>query len=79
MSMTKKQLIKHIRILEHNINVTNEQIENQYRLLSRVSDDEIKRVSNTWMMYYLDYWNKKGTDKEYDEDPLCEEFPLKEV
>ena len=39
--------------------------------------DEIKRVSNTWMMYYLDYWNRKGTDKEYDEDPLCEEFPLK--
>ena len=28
------------------------------------------------MMYYLDYWNKKGTDKEYDEDPRCEEFPL---
>ena len=42
-----------------------------------LDDDEIKRVSNTWMMYYLDYWNKKGTDKEYDEDPLCEEFPLK--
>ena len=44
MSMTKKQLIEHIRILEHNINVANEQIENQYRLLSRVSDDKIKRV-----------------------------------
>lgn len=44
-----------------------------------LDDDEIKRVSNTWMMYYLDYWNKKGTDKEYDEDSLCEEFPLKEV
>ena len=42
-----------------------------------LDDDEIKRVSNTWMMYYLDYWNKKGTDKEYDEDPRCEEFPLK--
>lgn len=44
MSMTKKQLIEHIRILEYNINVANEQSENQYRLLSRVSDDEIKRV-----------------------------------
>ena len=44
MSMTKKQLIEHIRILEHNIDVANEQSENQYRLLSRVSDDEIKRV-----------------------------------
>ena len=44
MSMTKKQLIEQIRILEHNINVINEQSENQYHLLSRVSDDEIKRV-----------------------------------
>ena len=44
MSMTKKQLIEQIRILEHNVNVVNEQSENQYQLLSRVSDDEIKRV-----------------------------------
>lgn len=44
MSMTKKQLIEHIRILEHNIDVANEQSENQYRLLSKVRDDEIKRV-----------------------------------
>lgn len=44
MSMTKKQLIEHIRILEHNIDVANEQSENQYRLLSKVNDDEIKRV-----------------------------------
>ena len=44
MSMTKKELIEQVRILEHNINVINEQSENQYRLLSRVSDDEIKRV-----------------------------------
>ena len=42
-----------------------------------LDDDEIKRVSNTWMMYYLDYWNKKGTDNEYEKDPRCEEFPLK--
>ena len=44
MSMTKKQLIEQIRILEHNVNVINEQSKNQYWLLSRVSDDEIKRV-----------------------------------
>ena len=44
MLMTKKQLIEHIRILEHNIDVANEQSENQYRILSKVSDDEIKRV-----------------------------------
>lgn len=42
-----------------------------------LNDDEIKRVSNNWILYYLDYWNKKGTDKEYDEDLLCEEFPLR--
>ena len=42
-----------------------------------LDDEEIKRVSNNWMMYYMDYWNKKGTDKEYKEDLLCEEFPLK--
>lgn len=42
-----------------------------------LDDDEIKRVSNNWILYYMDYWNKKGTDKEYDEDLLCEEFPLK--
>jgi hypothetical protein len=42
-----------------------------------LDDDEIKRVSNNWIFYYLDYWNKKGTDKEYAEDLLCEEFPLK--
>ena len=44
MSMTKKQLIEQIRILEHNINVINEQSENQYHLLSRVSDDERKSI-----------------------------------
>lgn len=42
-----------------------------------LNDDEIKRVSNNWVLYYLDYWNKKGTEKEYAEDLLCEEFPLK--
>ena len=42
-----------------------------------LNDDEIKMVSNNWMLYYMDYWNKKGTDKEYAEDLLCEEFPLK--
>lgn len=42
-----------------------------------LNDDEIKRVSNNWMLYYMDYWNKKGTDNEYAEDLLCEEFPLK--
>ena len=44
MSMTKKQLIEQIRILEQNINVINEQGENQYQLLTRGSYDEIKTV-----------------------------------
>jgi hypothetical protein len=42
-----------------------------------LNDDEIKRVSNNWILYYMDYWNKKGTEKEYEDDLLCEEFPLK--
>ena len=42
-----------------------------------LNDDEIKRVSNNWILYYIDYWNKKGTEKEYEVDLLCEEFPLK--
>ena len=42
-----------------------------------LNDDEIKRVSNNWILYYMDYWNKKGTSKEYPADLLCEEYPLK--
>ena len=42
-----------------------------------LNDDEIKRVSNNWILYYMDYWNKKGTEKEYEVDLLCGEFPLK--
>lgn len=42
-----------------------------------LDDDEIKRVSNNWILYYMNYWNKKGTDKEYPTDLLCEEHPLK--
>ena len=44
MSITKKQRSEQIRIFKHNVNVVNEQSKNQYRLLSRVSDDEIKRI-----------------------------------
>ena len=36
MSMTKKQLIEQIRILEHNIDVLQEQSDNQYKLLTEV-------------------------------------------
>lgn len=37
-----------------------------------LSDGDIKRASNDWILYYLDYCNKKGTDEAYDEDFLCE-------
>lgn len=57
MSMTKKQLIEHIRILEHNIDVVEEQSKNQYRLLSKVSDEEIKRVIK-WV-----FLNKEDAEK----------------
>ena len=36
MSMTKKQLIEQIRILEHNIDVVQEQCDNQYKLLMEI-------------------------------------------
>ncbi len=37
-----------------------------------LDDEDIKRSSNEWILYYLDYLNKKGTDEEYNEDFLCE-------
>ena len=36
MSMTKKQLIEQIRILEHHVDVLQEQSNNQYKLLMEV-------------------------------------------
>ena len=36
MSMTKKELIEQIRILEHNIDALQEQSDNQYKLLMEV-------------------------------------------
>lgn len=42
MSMTKKQLIEQIRILEHNIDVIQEQSDNQYKLLSSIDSDKNK-------------------------------------
>ena len=50
---------------------------NCFNNFESLNDDEIKRVSNNWILYYMDYWNKKGTEKEYEVDLLCEEFPLK--
>lgn len=47
MSMTKKQLIEHIRILEHNIDVIQEQSDNQYKLLSRLTSHK-KTMNDVW-------------------------------
>ena len=44
MSLTKRQLIEQIRILEHNIDVIQEQSENQYNLLMKVNKDELDRI-----------------------------------
>lgn len=40
MSMTKKELIEQIRILEHNIDVLQEQSDNQYKLLLSIDSDK---------------------------------------
>ena len=42
-----------------------------------LSDEDIKKASNNWMVYYLKYWLNKGTPNEYKKDFLCEENPLK--
>lgn len=47
MSMTKKQLIEHIRILEHNIEVVQEQSDNQHKLLSRLTSHK-KTMNDVW-------------------------------
>ena len=47
MSMTKKQLIEFIRILEHNIDVLQEQSDNQCKLLSQIDTD--KNELPRWM------------------------------
>ena len=43
----------------------------------RLNDEDIKNLSNKWCVYYLDYWNKKGTNKEYAFDSVCEALPFK--
>lgn len=42
----------------------------------QLNDEDIKNLSNKWCLYYLDYWNKKGSNEEYSFDSICEEFPL---
>jgi len=41
-----------------------------------LNDEDIKRLSNQWWVYWMDYWKSKGTGTEYEYDSACEVFPL---
>ena len=41
-----------------------------------LNDEDIKRLSNQWWVYWVDYWKSKGTDTEYEYDSACEVFSL---
>lgn len=49
---------------------------NTFNASEALTDDDIKRLSNKWILYYLDYWDKKGTEDAYVKDALCEEVPF---
>ena len=44
---------------------------NEYNLLN---DEEIKKLSNKWWVYWVDYWKKEKGYFEYDS--ACEVYPL---
>jgi len=46
---------------------------NEFNILN---DKQIKKLSNKWWIYWVDYWKKKNTLNEYEYDPACEIFPL---
>lgn len=37
-----------------------------------LNDEDIKRLSNQWWIYWLDYWKSKKTENKYEYDPACE-------
>jgi hypothetical protein len=47
---------------------------NEFNILN---DEEIKKLSNKWWIYWVDYWKNKNTHHEYEYDLACEVFPLK--
>jgi hypothetical protein len=54
MSMTKRQLIEQIRILENNIEAVEERTDRQYKLLTeRYFKDEYKKLKITSLIEYL--------------------------
>lgn len=42
-----------------------------------LSDEKIKKLSNKWWIYWVNYWKMKGTANEYSYDPACESIPFK--
>jgi len=40
-----------------------------------LNDEDIKRLSNQWWVYWMDYWKAKEADNRYEHDPACEAIP----
>jgi len=49
---------------------------NFFNNFESLNDGDIKKLSNQWWIYYLDYWKSKKTDNEYEYDPACEIIPF---
>lgn len=41
-----------------------------------LNDEDIKKLSNQWWIYWVDYWKSKGNDNSYEYDPACEAIPF---
>jgi len=41
-----------------------------------LNDEDIKRLSNRWWVYWVDYWKAKKTDNKYEYDLACEAIHL---
>ncbi|MDR0900727.1 MAG: hypothetical protein LBM26_03615 [Methanobrevibacter sp.] len=41
-----------------------------------LNQDLIKKLSNDWWIYWIEYWKLKGTKNEYYCDPACEAIPF---
>lgn len=41
-----------------------------------LNDEDIKKFSNQWWVYWVDYWKAKETDNKYEYDPACEAIHL---
>ncbi|WP_295721411.1 hypothetical protein [uncultured Methanobrevibacter sp.] len=50
---------------------------NFFNNFESLNDNDILELSNRWSRYYLDYWIKKSSKKQLQEDPICELHPLK--